>query len=75
MEEYMSTGRFPASPRAIVNAEGVREEDAKKGAYIETEVRTRYPFEFVQIFVVLGVFGLVWNVLGKMWANVAGVFR
>lgn len=72
MEEYLATGRFPASPEAIVDSKGLQ---GRTGAYVETEVRTRYPFEFVQIFVVLGVFGLVWNVLGKMWANAVGVFR
>ncbi|TPX12893.1 uncharacterized protein E0L32_006773 [Thyridium curvatum] len=72
MEEYLATGRFPASPEAIVDSKGLQ---GRTGAYVETEVRTRYPFEFVQIFVVLGVFGLVWNVLGKMWANTVGVFR
>jgi hypothetical protein len=54
MEKYLSTGRFDALP---------------DGSFIETEVRTRYSWEFVQIFIMLGAFGLVWNVLGKFWAG------
>ena len=52
MEEYMTTGRFPAS----VGAE-------KK--YIETEVRTRHHWEVLQIFAVVGICGLIWNNIRK----------
>ncbi|KAL5606576.1 hypothetical protein BROUX41_002978 [Berkeleyomyces rouxiae] len=41
MEEYLTTGRFPTS------------ELAKKD-YIETAVRTKYPFEFIEVYNVLG---------------------
>ncbi len=62
MEQYLATGRFPATPGAVtVNGES--------GKFIETEVRTKYWFEFLQIFVIIGVFGLAGNVLAKIWAN------
>lgn len=66
MEQYLSTGRFPPTP-ASKKTEG---EDV---GFVETEVRTRYWWEFVQIFVVLGVFGLIGNVISKVWARVGEV--
>lgn len=48
MEQYISTGRFPA------NGAGIK-------GHIETEVRTKYWFEFVKIFVMLGSFGLIFR--------------
>ncbi|KAL2195122.1 acyltransferase-domain-containing protein [Corynascus similis CBS 632.67] len=59
MEQYVSTGRFPPNPADAVT----------KGQepFLETEVRTRYPWEFLQIYSVLGAFGLVVNVILKIW--------
>ncbi|KAK4157540.1 putative acyltransferase CST26 [Chaetomidium leptoderma] len=66
MEQYVSTGRFPPSPTDSVT----------KGqqAFLETEVRTRYPWEFLQIFSVLGAFGLLVNFLLKTWSRFLSVF-
>lgn len=66
MEQYISTGRFPSSPPSPgeVRAKG-------EGEFIETEVRTKFWWEFVQIFVVLGAFGLMGNVLFKLWAGLS----
>ena len=58
MEQYICTGRFPA------NASGVK-------GHIEAEVRTRYWWEFVKIFVMLGAFGLTFNVLLKTFRRLA----
>ncbi|KAI1336352.1 acyltransferase-domain-containing protein [Xylariaceae sp. FL0016] len=52
MEQYVSTGRFPA------NGAGIK-------GHIETEVKTQYWWEFVKIFVMLGTFGLLFNFLIK----------
>ncbi|KAH9884266.1 acyltransferase-domain-containing protein [Xylariomycetidae sp. FL2044] len=52
MEQYISTGRFPA------NGAGIK-------GIIETEVRTQYWWEFVKIFVMLGCFGLILNLMLK----------
>ncbi|KAL2891106.1 putative acyltransferase [Ceratocystis lukuohia] len=41
METYLATGRFPTS-------------DLAKKDYIETAVRTKYPFEFIEVYNVLG---------------------
>ena len=68
MEEYMSTGRFPSTPLQSDFA------DSKTVSYIETEVRTKYWWEFLQIFVVLGVFGLLGNVLSKIWFRLTHLF-
>ncbi|KAH8909173.1 acyltransferase-domain-containing protein [Coniochaeta sp. PMI_546] len=65
MEQYVSTGRFPASPGEAVTR-------GKEG-FVETEVRTRYPWEFLQIYTVLGVVGLLVYVAYKLWALIASV--
>jgi lysocardiolipin and lysophospholipid acyltransferase len=54
MEQYLSTGRFPPC-------------EFGKKEYIETEVRTRYPWELLQVFAVLGSVGLIWNILRGVW--------
>lgn len=59
MEEYMLKGRFPALPTAEASGKD------SKGGYVETEVKTRYPFEILQIFVVLGIVGLMWHNVAK----------
>ncbi|KAK0720301.1 acyltransferase-domain-containing protein [Lasiosphaeris hirsuta] len=65
LEQYVSTGRFPPS-----SAEAVT-----KGheGFLETEVRTRRRFEFLQIFAVLAGVGLVWNVISKIWARLVSL--
>lgn len=35
--------------------------------YIETEVRTKYWWEFLRIFVVVGIFALLGNIVIKTW--------
>jgi lysocardiolipin and lysophospholipid acyltransferase len=62
IEQYITTGRFPPSPSDAVT----------KGhpGFLETEVRPRHRFEFLQIFIVLGVVVLVQNLLSKMWQRV-----
>jgi len=58
MEAYLSTGRFPSSPSAT---------EKGQDTFIETEVKTRYPFEFLQIFSVIAVLGLLNNMATKIW--------
>ncbi|KAI1767971.1 acyltransferase-domain-containing protein [Hypoxylon sp. FL1150] len=48
LEQYVSTGRFPA------NGAGIK-------GHVETEVRTQYWWEFVKIFVMLGTFGMIFK--------------
>lgn len=59
LDQYLSTGRFPA------NGAGIK-------GHIETEVRTQYPWEFLKIFVMLGAFGLVFNFLIKTLRGLRG---
>lgn len=61
METYAQTGRFPA----MVAASGQPKAEAID--YVETEVRTKYWWEFLQIFVVVGVFALLGNIVTKIW--------
>lgn len=39
--------------------------------YIETEVRTKYWWEFLRIFVVVGIFALLGNIVTKIWYRLA----
>lgn len=57
MEQYLTTGRFPPSPAEAVTS-------GHEG-FLETEVRTRHWFEFLQVFVVVGILGLLWNNFSK----------
>ncbi|TQN72402.1 putative acyltransferase, partial [Colletotrichum shisoi] len=50
MEEYLSTGRFPASPDI-------------EGGHLETEVRLKTWFELGQIFVVVGTAAIIWRMI------------
>lgn len=52
MEQYVATGRFPA------NGAGIK-------GHIETEVRTKYWWEVIKIFTMLGTFVLLFNVVVK----------
>ncbi|KAM0354291.1 hypothetical protein ACHAPU_001335 [Fusarium lateritium] len=52
MEEYMTTGRFP------------RMADGKLD-YVETEVKTRQPWEILQVFTVAGIAALIWYNIRK----------
>ncbi len=54
MEEYMTTGRFPA----MINS---------STGFVETQVRTKYPWEILQIFSVLGVSALLWSNVMKVY--------
>lgn len=56
MEEYMTTGRFPRMEGGKVD-------------YIETEVKTRQPWEILQLFAVIGTVGLIWHNVKKTFAT------
>ena len=68
MEQYLTTGRFPPNPIEGTDSDGLTTKGTQEG-FVETEVRTRFWWEFVQIFVVLGIFGLLGNALFKAWTN------
>ncbi len=54
MDQYLSTGRLPP----LVHAAG----DPDTAAYVETEVRTRYPWEILQVFSVVGTLWFLYRV-------------
>ncbi|KAG6280144.1 hypothetical protein E4U47_001496 [Claviceps purpurea] len=59
MEQYLNTGRFPPL-------------SGDKVDYVETEVRTRYPWEILQIFSVVGICGLLWHNMRRLLQTVSG---
>lgn len=61
MEEYLTTGRFP--PMA-----------GSKLDHIETEVKTRQPWEILQVFAVMGTVGLVWYNIQKSFVAAKSLF-
>jgi len=68
MEQYVTTGRFPPTP-------GTSGRQGFYNGFIETEVRTRYWFEFIRIFLILGVVGLLTNLFTKTWSNFSHVLH
>lgn len=67
METYRTTGRFPPHAAAPGEAKG------KSVDYIETEVRTKHWFEFLRIFVVVGIFALLGNIVVKLWHGLTNI--
>lgn len=63
IEEYLTTGRFPG----IVPAAKEMANGAMKEEHIETEVKLAHWWEVGSIFVVLATFGLVANLLARVW--------
>lgn len=61
METYKTTGRFPP------NAAASDQVKTDVNEYIETEVRTKYWWEFLRIFIVVGIFALLGNIVAKIW--------
>ena len=72
MEEYIENGRFPADdghdPKGEPAINGDASSQMLKGAgFIETEVKLAHWYEIGQIFVLLATFGLIANILAKLW--------
>ncbi|KAK4162807.1 acyltransferase-domain-containing protein [Cladorrhinum sp. PSN259] len=63
MEQYISTGRFPETPATPVKA-------GQEG-FLETKVKTRYHFEFLQIFTVVGIVSLLPRIAARLFGRVA----
>ena len=63
IEHFLVTGRFPAAKEATNGISAGKGNDD----FIETEVKLNHTWEVGNIFVVLAAFGLVANVLAKMW--------
>lgn len=65
MEQYISTGRFPASPPTAANK--------NQEGFLETEVRTRYKFEFLQIYAVVGIVALLINLVLRLYNRLLSI--
>jgi len=61
LEQWHDTGRFPA------DLDLANEKTVLNGGYIETEIQLRRWDEIGQIFVVLAAFGLLANVVTKLF--------
>jgi hypothetical protein len=48
MEQYLTTGRFPALAGSKVD-------------FVETKVRAKNPFEILQVFTIVGIAGICWH--------------
>ncbi len=63
MEQYLVTGSFPAS-KAATNGNKKASGDEE---FIETEVKLAHWWEVGNIFLVLATFGLLANILARVW--------
>jgi lysocardiolipin and lysophospholipid acyltransferase len=59
LEQFVATGRFPA------NGAGIK-------GHIETEVRTKHWWEFLKMFTLVGMFGLIFRFVLKALYRIAG---
>lgn len=69
METYATTGRFP--PMTNSPSGGAKASETME--YVETEVRTKYWWEFLRIFVVVGLFALLGNIVAKIWYRITHI--
>jgi lysocardiolipin and lysophospholipid acyltransferase len=68
IEQYVATGRFPESKDIAINgADSEPSQPKSQSGFLESNVKTAHSWEFLQIFMVLGAFGLVANILAKIW--------
>ena len=70
LEDFAQNGRFPADDgyeNDSKEADGDRSGLVKGAGFIETSVRLAHWYEVGQIFVVLGAFGLIFNILAKVY--------
>ncbi len=67
LEQYVATGRFPESKDLATTAASSGAAQILQSGFIESYVKTAHWWEFLQIFVVLGVLGFVANFLARIW--------
>jgi len=58
LEQYLQTGRFPADDSEDDTPNGSTK-SAKNQKYIETSIRAKYPFEFLQLYVPIALLWLI----------------
>jgi lysocardiolipin and lysophospholipid acyltransferase len=67
LEQYVTTGRFPESTDLAATTMNNGTATKRQPGFIETYVKTAHWWEFLQIFMILGTFGLVANILARVW--------
>ena len=69
IDQYLTTGRFPAS-KAATTTKGITNGVMKEEAFIESEVKLAHWWEVGNIFLVLAAFTLVASLMTRMWKAV-----
>ena len=73
LEQYVQTGRFPASDEDASDGEpagkGRHQRTARSAGYLETQVKQANPLEFLQIFAPAAVYALSLNLLLRLWRS------
>ena len=71
LEQFYKTGKFPGDVEAV-HIEGGPQEKEWKTAYINTEVKARSPFEFLQMFAPVVAAGMIGSTLVRAIDMVTG---
>lgn len=66
LEEYMSTGRFPASHELESKAKDSEGSSVAIRGFIETEMKPAHWYEIFKVFAVLTGFGVIVNLLARI---------
>ena len=72
LQHYLDHGKFPADEGVSLNQEG---EEIKGAGWIETEVRPKFWWEFLTVFVPLGAVLMVLRVIAQLVIIVLRVLR
>lgn len=70
LEEYVSTGRFPASKDLEFESKGAKGSSvitSHKGGFIETEMKPAHWYEVFKVFMILAGFGITANLVARCW--------
>jgi lysocardiolipin and lysophospholipid acyltransferase len=67
LEGYLQTGRFPANDGEDEAPNGTIFKKAECEGYIETEIRTKSPFEFLRIYVPMTALYLIIRLISQFW--------
>jgi hypothetical protein len=67
LEGYLQTGRFPANDEHKSSNGAISSKGVECEGYIETEIRAKHIFEFLQIYVPIIALYLIIRVVGQFW--------
>lgn len=66
LEQFISTGRFPAHELSSSEKNGISK-NSSPGGFIETEVRSKHWWEIFKLFTILATCAMLANIGAKMW--------